>query len=419
MERYSWNRQFAALLAVQLLVSTAHGMFTPLLPGFLQESGAVSGGRLPIWSGLIFSSNFIAMMLAMPLLGRFGDRYGRKPVMLWSGFGMAVVTALMSLAHEPWLLTALRFVQGCFTGILPFAMVLVLIGAAERKVGVSAGTMQTMGETGSLLGPLAGSLLLTLLPAREAFPAMSLCIALAAVCVALFVKEAPLAQPADAAAKTSFKQDWVVLWRCKPLPSLLLSALCVNFSLVGMQPVLPYYVAESTYRFAWLSEEWQLGITLSVTSLAVILFSPLLGRAADRIGPLPLLKLSTAAAACLCAVQAFTHLYPIILACRFLLGLCIAGMMPNIQAQVRRLVQPGMESRTYAAVNSWMFFGSLAGPLLGGAITAWFGTSGWFAAAGLMFAISFWQALRIAASARAAGAASQEAGSAAASAASA
>ncbi|OCT12970.1 hypothetical protein A8709_21855 [Paenibacillus pectinilyticus] len=391
----SWNRQFAALLSVQLLVSTAHGMFVPLLPSFLQEVGHVSGDSLYIWSGAIFSANFMIMMLVMPFLGRIGDRYGRKPVMLWSGFGMTLVTACMSLATEPWQLALLRLAQGCFTGILPFTMALILTGAAKNKVGVSAGTMQMMGETGSLAGPLIASSLLSFYSVRGAYPAMSVCIMLATISVLLFVKEGPRAPVVSKKERSTLLSDWKHIWRMKPLPSLLLSALCINFALVGTNPILPYYVRQSTHTFTFLNEQWLLGITLSATSLAVILFSPLLGMLSDRVGPLFLLKIATSTAFMLCIVQAATHFYPLILACRFLLGLCVAGMMPNIQAQVRGIARKGMEGQTFAMVNSWMFLGALSAPLLGGYIVAQLGIRGWFITAMLVFGVSCWQAFRI------------------------
>lgn len=117
-------------------------------------------------------------------------------------------------------------------------------------------------------------------------------------------------------------------------------------------------------RVFLFNSQWLLGITLSATSFAVIIFSPILGRLSDRIGPLLLLKIATSTAFFLCLVQAFTHMYPLILGCRFLLGLCVACMMPNIQAQVRKLARQGMEGQTFAMVNAWMFLGCLLGPLL-------------------------------------------------------
>ncbi|MBP1960975.1 MFS transporter [Paenibacillus aceris] len=393
MER--WKRQFAALLTVQLLVTTAHGMFIPLLPGFLRNIGHVNGDSLYIWSGVIFSANFTAMMIAIPFLGRIGDRYGRKPVMLWSGFGMAIITACMPLATEPWQLALLRLLQGCFTGILPFTMVLVMIGSPEEKIGASAGTMQMMGETGSLIGPLIASSLLSFLSVRSAYPAMSVFILLATVCVWLFVKDKPRKAAADIMEKRTLLADWKQIWHTKPLPSLLISALCVNFAFVGTNPIMPYYVQQSTHVFTFLNEQWLLGIALSATSFSVIIFSPFLGRLSDRMGPLVLFKLATSTAFFLCLVQAVTQLYPVILGCRFLLGLCVACMMPNIQTQVRKLIRHGLEGQTFAMVNAWMFLGCLLGPLLGGVIMARFGIQGWFSAAMLVYAVSFWQSFRI------------------------
>jgi MFS transporter, DHA1 family, multidrug resistance protein len=371
-----------ALLSVQLLVNTAHGMFVPLMSGFLEETAEGSS----LWSGLIFSSNFMAMMLLLPFLGRIGDRFGRRPIMLWSGCGMAVVTALMAFATEPWQLFALRLLQGCFTGILPFAMVLVLTGAPERRVGVSIGFMQMAGEAGSLLGPIMGASMVGAWPVRYVFPAMSLLIAFGAAVVLFFVREHTPAGPV-AAPRQSMRRDWLQIWNTPPFPILLASSFFIQFSLVGMLPVIPYYTAETTGSdFLW-DTALNTGVALSATSLAVMVCSPWVGALADRWGSVKILKLGAALAAFLCAVLLLTRSYPVLLVCRLLLGFSAAALMPNIQALIRRHVPAGMEGRTYGIVNSWMFLGSLSGPLAGGVLTAWFGAGGWFAAAGLSFLI--------------------------------
>jgi len=387
----AWKRQFAMLLCVQVSVSTAHGIFVPLLPGYLQDIGGLSPEQVIEWSGVIFAANFISMMLAMPLLGRIGDRFGRKPVMLWSGFGMAVVTAMMALAHQPAELAALRFVQGCFTGILPFSMVLVVTGAPKARVGVAAGTMQMMGELGAVIGPLIGTLLLSFWSARLVLPAMGALIMTGTLFVLLGVREP--ARPAVSAPPQSLAKDWRAIWRTVPFPQLMFTSFCINFALVGTNPILPFYVREAAHP--WWSSSVGTGIALAATSLAVIASAAGLGRLADRFGPLRLLKAATAAAAVLCVVQAAVPIYGVFLACRLLLGVCVAAMMPNVQVHIRQYVQPGMETRTFGITNAWMFFGSLSGPICSGLLTSRLGPAGWFASIGIVFAVSCWQAFRI------------------------
>jgi len=385
-----WRRQFLALLLVQLLVSVAHGMYVPILAGHLRAIG-LTGEDLIVWSGIAFAGNFCAMMLAMPMLGRLGDRIGRKPIMIWSGIGMALITSAMALTQHPLELAALRFLQGCFTGILPFSMILVVTGAPKDKVSTSAGLMQTMAESGMMLGPLIGSAAMLFLPASQAFPLMSLFIAAATVGVWRLVREPERAAPAG--ARTNLLQDLAAIWRRKPFPQLLIGAFCTNFCLVGTSPMLVFYIERA--HGAWWDNGLNVGFALAVSSVAVITFAPVLGRLADRIGPLSLLKASAASAIVLSVIQAWTDSYTVIVACRFLMGACAASMLPNIQAQIRTYLQAGMEARTFGIANAWQFMGSLAGPTLGGVIVASFGAGGWFWTIALVFAVSCWQAFRM------------------------
>jgi len=383
-----WRRQFGALLAVQLLISTSHGMYAPIVSRHLAGLG-LTGAALTTWTGIAFAANFLAMIVMLPVLGRLGDRIGRKPIMVWSGFGMATVTSLMTFAGHPAELTLLRFLQGCFTGILPFSNILVLTGAPRHRVAFSAGLMQMMGESGHVLGPIIGAAAMSALAPRQTFPLMSVLLAAGAATVALLIREPPR-QPVRETEKTSLFQDIAAIWRRKPYPHLLLAAFCTNFCITGTSPLLAFYIERAEHR--WWEGGLNLGFALAVTSLAVILFSPLLGRVADRIGPPVLLKSATGLAIALSAAQALADHYGFIVVCRFLTGLCVAGMLPNIQAQIRRHVTPGMEGRTYTIANAWQFMGSLAGPTAGGVIAGALGIHGWFWATALVFGFSLWQA---------------------------
>ena len=385
-----WKRQFHSLLLVQLLVGIAHGMYIPLLAGQL-ATFKLTSDELIRWTGIAFSGNFLAMMLVMPFLGKLGDRIGMKPIMIWSGIGMTVVTAIMGWTEQPQALATLRVLQGCFTGILPFTMMLIVTGAPKDRVGASVGILQMTSEAGSVLGPLIGSAVILLIKPELSFPIMSAFILAGAIVVMLRVQE-PEHKP-QSAERTNLLQDLANIWRNKPFPNILISAFCINFCLVGTSPMLVYYIEKSSDT--WWPAGISAGFALAVTSVAVILFSPLLGRVADRIGPLPLLKAACLFAIVLSIFQAVTTSYTIIIVCRFLMGICTAAMMPNIQIQIRNYLTLGMESRTFAITNAWSFLGCLAGPAAAGIIVAAFGIESWFLTIALVFLISCWQAFRI------------------------
>lgn len=387
----NWRKQHASLMLVQLFVSTAHSMYITLLPRQLVDLG-LSEEELTTWTGIIFAGNFAAMMLMMPMLGRMGDRIGRKPIMLWSGLGMAAMTLLMSVAGSQAEMAILRFLQGCFTGILPFSMILVVTGAPQGRVGASVGKMQMMAECGAVIGPLIGAMLLSFVQPRYGFPVMSAFILVATMLVWRFVQD-PREQKRSAEAATNLWQDFREIWRTKPFPQLMLSAFCINFCLIGTVPLLGFFIETSEGQ--WWDGGLNIGFALSITSFAVILSSPLLGKLSDRIGALPMLTAAALLASALSAAQAMAHSYTAIIICRFLMGVCVAALLPNVQAQIRQYVRSGMETRTFGFTNSWQFMGSLSGPALGGVLISYLGIRGWFWALALVFGFSCLQALWI------------------------
>lgn len=185
-------------------------MYVPIVSRHLAGLG-LAGAELASWTGIAFAANFLAMMIMLPILGRLGDRIGRKPIMVWSGLGMAVVTSVMTFAGHPAELAALRFLQGCFTGILPFSNVLVLTGAPRHRIGFSAGLMQMMGESGQMLGPIIGAAAMTALAPKETFPLMSLLLAIGTLLVMLLVREPPR-QAAPETGTTRLVQDIAAIW---------------------------------------------------------------------------------------------------------------------------------------------------------------------------------------------------------------
>ena len=63
------------------------GIIIPLLPFYASTFGAS-----PFVVGLLFASFSLAQLIASPLLGELSDRWGRRPVLILSLIGTAVIT---------------------------------------------------------------------------------------------------------------------------------------------------------------------------------------------------------------------------------------------------------------------------------------------------------------------------------------
>ena len=58
----AWRRNLAVMVVIQFVMGVAFSMMMPFLPLFVAELG-VPGGHVEIWSGLVFSINFLTAAL--------------------------------------------------------------------------------------------------------------------------------------------------------------------------------------------------------------------------------------------------------------------------------------------------------------------------------------------------------------------
>src|SRR5262249_9468604 len=71
------------------------GIIIPLLPFYAGTFGAS-----PLVIGLLFASFSLCQLVASPALGDLSDRYGRRPVLVFSLAGTVVSFVMLALAHS-------------------------------------------------------------------------------------------------------------------------------------------------------------------------------------------------------------------------------------------------------------------------------------------------------------------------------
>ena len=87
------------------------GIIIPLLPFYAQTFGAS-----PLVIGLLFASFSLSQLVASPILGDLSDRWGRRPVLIFSLLGTVVSFVMLALATSLSMLFAARIVDGLSGG---------------------------------------------------------------------------------------------------------------------------------------------------------------------------------------------------------------------------------------------------------------------------------------------------------------
>ncbi|GAB7187537.1 MFS transporter [Kitasatospora sp. Ki12] len=154
-EKQSNARVLPALILAMLSFSVVQTAVVPILPSLAKELN-VSASSVT-W---LMTANLLSAAVLTPLLGRFGDLRGRKPMLLISLAGLVAGSALAVSTHSfTWLVVA-RVLQGAGGGVMPLAISIVRDELPKQKVTGGVAAISASMGVGSGLGLVATGLLL-------------------------------------------------------------------------------------------------------------------------------------------------------------------------------------------------------------------------------------------------------------------
>src|SRR5436305_4349325 len=123
--RYSIGRIlaiYAGLMVTLLLAARDQTIVATALPAIVSDLGGLSQYS---W---VFTAYMLASTVTVPLYGKLGDVYGRKPLFLFAIVVFLVGSALCGLAQNMTQLVLFRGIQGLGAGGL-FPLALAVVGA--------------------------------------------------------------------------------------------------------------------------------------------------------------------------------------------------------------------------------------------------------------------------------------------------
>ncbi len=365
-----WRRNLYVLSACLFLVMVAMSMVMPFLPLFIQhELGVHDQREVTAWAGVIFGANFLTAGLVSPIWGNLADKYGRKIMILRSGYFMSIIIALTGFSGSVWQLLGLRLLNGTVGGIIPASTALIASMAPQERAGWAQGILQSSAVAGTIMGPFFGGLLAEALGFRIIFVFTGCLILIATIVVTLVVKED--FSPPPLKERSSLKEDFKLIFSTQPLPALFFTTVMIQFALLSITPVLPIYVQSLLGKKEGVA--FFAGLVTAAMGLANVMASPQLGKLGDRFGSQKVLLICLFTASVIIVPQALVNSVWQLVALRFLQGLCIGGLLPSVNAILRKVTPTEMTSRVYGYNNSFVSFGSMLGPMTGGYVASLIG----------------------------------------------
>src|SRR6266487_7194688 len=142
---------YAGLMVTLLLAALDQTIVATALPRIVSDLGGLSSYS---W---VFTAYMLATTVTVPLYGKLGDKYGRRPLFLFAIVLFLVGSALCGLAQDMTQLVGFRAIQGLGAGgLFPLALATVGEIVPPRDRGRYQGLIGAVFAAASIIGPAVG-----------------------------------------------------------------------------------------------------------------------------------------------------------------------------------------------------------------------------------------------------------------------
>ncbi|MSO56782.1 MAG: MFS transporter [Acidobacteria bacterium] len=146
------SRPLIVIFSTVFVNLVGFGIIIPLLPFYAQTFGAS-----PLVIGLLFASFSLSQLLATPALGVLSDRWGRRPVLIFSLLGTVVSFVMLAVAQSLAVLFAARIIDGLSGGNITTARAYIADVTEPHERAKAYGMLGAAFGLGFIVGPgLAG-----------------------------------------------------------------------------------------------------------------------------------------------------------------------------------------------------------------------------------------------------------------------
>jgi DHA1 family tetracycline resistance protein-like MFS transporter len=208
-----------------------------------------------------------AQFFAAPILGKLGDRYGRRPVLLVSVFGSAIGYVIFGIGGALWILFFSRLIDGITAGNMSTASAYIADVSRPEERTKNLGLIGVAWGIGLVLGPAMGAVFGEIDLTVPAYVAAALSL-FGVVLICFFLPESlPREQRQNEPIRINDLNPFISIKAMAQLPNLgqLFLTLCLfNFAFNGINSIQTLFLIE---RFS--AQPWQLGLLLVLAGITV------------------------------------------------------------------------------------------------------------------------------------------------------
>src|SRR6266436_2207959 len=351
---------FTFVLVMVAFDMVAFGIIAPVLPDLIRQFEGGDFARASSITGYFGFAWATMQFIFSPILGAWSDRFGRRPVILISCFGLSVDYVFMAVAPSlRWLLVG-RFISGITTSNVATSFAYVTAVTKPEERAKPFGLISAAFGLGFVIGPAVGGWLGNMNLRFPFWAAAAL--SFGNVLYGYFVL--PESLPPERRAKSAWHM-------ANPLGALRL--LSSHTELAGLSVVTTlYYLAHNSlpsmwalyteYRYAWSRRD--VGLSLAVVGVCAAIVSgvfvgPFVKRFGERRSVLSGLLFGTLGLAGF-ALGSRGWMMLAVIPLIALWGIAA----PAMQSLMSRRVDPSSQGKLQGAINSLRAVTGMAGPVL-------------------------------------------------------
>ena len=339
------------------------GIVSPVLTLYAQSFGVSI-----FMAGMVITVYSIGRLVMDFPAGILADKIGRRPLMIIGTALIALCAFLNATADNFWLFLFYRFIQGMGASMWMTSRTTLLADILKpEERGRVLGYFQSFQTIGQAAGPTIGGFIATWYGAQANFYFYAATGVVSLALTYVFIKETESGKAHS--GELAFPKELTLrLLKNKGFVFASLASATAFFLVSGIrQDILPFYTAEAGLGPA------EIGMILSVATIANLILTIPIGYGIDLIGRKPIVVFGLVVSAISMAL--FPQFNSFILLClvSFIMGIGTSGMQ---QAPLAMATDATIGEPRGTSMGIFRFFGdigSLIGPILLGAVADGFG----------------------------------------------
>ena len=336
------------------------GIVIPVLPKLIEQFAGGNLSRASLWGGIIGTSYAVTQFFCAPIVGALSDRFGRRPILLLSMFGLAVDYLIQYSAPSlAWLFVG-RIFAGMMGASFTTANAYIADISTDETRARNFGLVGVAFGLGFALGPALGGVL-GAQNLRLPF-LVSACLAGINWLYGFFVLPESLDHEHRSPFTAVKMNPFASLIKMKAYPLVAGLAIAIFFVSLAQRGLENVWVYFTSYRYGW--DELTNGLALGLVGvMAIVVQGGMVRPVIKRFGERNTVLYGICIAALAFMGYAFaTHAWMI--PCVIIFGSLGGVAQPAIQSIVAKSVSPSEQGQMQGALTSLRSVTSIFAPLI-------------------------------------------------------